>query len=121
MPAHHFSLQLPSAAVIGAAGQASDGVPAKRLAPVQIPCDAPTRAGSTVNYALRQLLDVSRNCKRVDLVQFEPPVLAPVEELFYPTRIADCAIRTRDLRGGKRCILTFWQARRPQVVLMLYT
>jgi hypothetical protein len=29
-----------------------------------------------------QLFDISRNRKRVDLVEFEPPVLAPVEELF---------------------------------------
>ena len=46
-----------------------------------------------------QLLDISRNRKRVDLVEFEPPVLAPVEELFYRTRIGGARVAVTDAGG----------------------
>ncbi|HVA80066.1 MAG TPA: hypothetical protein VNF29_03995 [Candidatus Binataceae bacterium] len=46
-----------------------------------------------------QLLDVSRNRKRVNLVEFEPPVLAPVEELFYRACIGGARVAVTDAGG----------------------
>jgi hypothetical protein len=46
-----------------------------------------------------QLLDIGGDGERIDVVQFEPPVLAPVEELFYRARIGGARVAVTDAGG----------------------